>query len=58
VITDQCLLPKDDGDGSLQVSRFYFDSKTSACKEFSFGGEGGNENNFDSLFVCHQVCEI
>ena len=34
----------------------YFDNEEKKCKEFSYGGCGGNENNFNSVEECETSC--
>merc|ERR1711997_1202836 len=36
--------------------RWYYDSADGACKEFTFKGCGGNQNNFKSKELCMETC--
>ena len=36
--------------------RYYFNRNVGACEKFSFGGCGGNDNNFKSEDECNQKC--
>lgn len=40
---------------SKQKKRFYYNSKSKTCKEFTYCS-GGNENNFKTLKACQQKC--
>ena len=54
---DACELPKDAGICGATNRRFYFDSASGQCKEFNYGGCGGNGNNFESEYECKMACE-
>ena len=52
-----CLQPKDPGEqGNLIHSMYHFDSNTGSCKEFVYGGRGGNDNRFKYKAQCERVC--
>ena len=51
-----CLKPKDPGTCRGIFERFYYNMQTETCKEFVFGGCGGNENNFLSAEKCNSYC--
>jgi hypothetical protein len=53
---DPCLLPRDAGAGALALPRFFYDAAADACVAFSFGGSGGNLNNFASADECRRRC--
>uniref|UniRef100_A0A4Q8K3J5 U52-Liphistoxin-Lth1a_1 n=1 Tax=Liphistius thaleban TaxID=1905330 RepID=A0A4Q8K3J5_9ARAC len=38
------------------MTRYYYDSKGEVCRDFVYGGCGGNENNFRSLEDCQSHC--
>ena len=52
----ECLLPVDIGPCSGLYPRFYFDSEDKTCEQFTFGGCGGNRNNFMSQEMCENMC--
>uniref|UniRef100_A0A8D2IR33 BPTI/Kunitz inhibitor domain-containing protein n=1 Tax=Varanus komodoensis TaxID=61221 RepID=A0A8D2IR33_VARKO len=39
------------------VTRYYFDSRNKRCRPFTYGGCGGNANNFPSYHTCARECE-
>jgi len=43
-------------DFRANVPSFYYDAKTEKCKDFVYGGCGGNENRFGSLAECEKTC--
>jgi len=53
---DQCSLVKDEGICPGNVPRFYFDQLAERCLLFSYGGCGGNTNNFQSEESCISTC--
>ncbi|XP_075556796.1 actinia tenebrosa protease inhibitors-like [Dermacentor variabilis] len=52
----RCLQPADPGPCRAYKPRWFFDSSTSHCKLFIFGGCSGNENRFDSEKMCLETC--
>ncbi len=36
--------------------RYYYDVDAGACKGFTYGGCGGNKNNFETLKECETAC--
>jgi len=53
---DSCSLIRDEGICPGNVPRFYFDQELGRCIIFSYGGCGGNTNNFESLDECVAHC--
>ena len=51
-----CELPKKAGICGATNLRFYYDSASKQCKEFNYGGCGGNGNNFESEYECRTAC--
>ena len=52
-----CLLPKVTGLCRARFPRFYFNEAKGRCEGFTFGGCGGNGNNFKTLKECQQTCK-
>lgn len=55
-VEEVCALPSDSGNCYARNERFYFDSASKECKEFIYGGCGGNANNFSSSDECKKTC--
>lgn len=51
-----CSLPKVMGPCEALVPRFWFDASTGKCEAFTYGGCGGNANNFNTLAQCVGTC--
>ena len=52
-----CLLPKKPGPCKAYIPRYYFHKKAGECREFIYGGCGGNANNFKTLAACQKTCQ-
>ena len=53
---DRCHLPQVVGDCDAAFRRYWYDSATGVCREFTYGGCGGNDNNFETIGECLDVC--
>lgn len=53
---DYCFRPLDSGSCSKNILKWYYDKRDGVCKEFYYGGCGGNENRFESQAHCVQLC--
>ncbi len=51
-----CLLPPDAGPCDGVFPRWYFNTETGICEPFTYGGCGGNANNYESLEACQHAC--
>jgi hypothetical protein len=51
-------MPVEGGPCNAAFERFFFNSVTLACEPFSYGGCGGNQNNFESLEECETTCVL
>ncbi|CAL1298900.1 unnamed protein product [Larinioides sclopetarius] len=51
-----CEIPSNPGDCEALITRFYYDSVEERCKEFIYGGCGGNSNNFETEEECKAIC--
>ena len=54
--SDVCTLVKDPGPCRAAFPRFYYNTETGQCEQFSYGGCMGNGNNFKSLQECQKIC--
>jgi len=53
---DVCRLPAGPGPCTSYVNQWYFNSQNQTCKQFVYGGCGGNENRFQTREDCHRKC--
>lgn len=51
-----CDLPKIRGPCTQNFTRFYFDSETRDCHQFTYSGCLGNANRFESYHECLNLC--
>ncbi|XP_078516605.1 putative Kunitz-type serine protease inhibitor isoform X2 [Lissotriton helveticus] len=55
---DYCTPKSETGLCRASIPRWYFDTESSTCKAFTFGGCGGNKNNFKSEKECLDKCFV
>lgn len=53
---DHCLLDVQQGSCNERIRRFYFDRTYGVCSQFAYTGCDGNENNFETLQECEELC--
>ncbi|KAI3383193.1 hypothetical protein SNEBB_005093 [Seison nebaliae] len=51
-----CDQPLQIGSCRALESRYYYDKESKECKEFTYGGCHGNENNFENYEQCYVQC--
>lgn len=51
-----CGLPSDGGTCRALFPKWYHDADAGECKEFTWGGCGGNDNQFTSMAKCEEFC--
>ncbi|XP_051527101.1 tissue factor pathway inhibitor 2 isoform X2 [Myxocyprinus asiaticus] len=51
-----CLLQVDEGPCDDAITRYYYNTITQQCEEFSYSGCAGNLNRFKSLVDCKKTC--
>ncbi|XP_055343468.1 papilin-like [Paramacrobiotus metropolitanus] len=55
-VSGACQQAPDSGPCPGNVQRFFYDTTVGFCKAFSYGGCGGNFNNFRSAAECDMAC--
>ncbi|XP_036342960.1 LOW QUALITY PROTEIN: papilin-like [Rhagoletis pomonella] len=53
-----CQYSADAGDCRAFILQWYYDGEAKACRQFYYGGCGGNANRFNSQDECNQLCAI
>ncbi|CAI4222644.1 unnamed protein product [Auanema sp. JU1783] len=56
--SDPCMNAVVEGEGPLQLTRFYFNAATRQCEEFIYRGLKGNSNNFLGIEDCESRCPV
>lgn len=51
-----CQGPADPGPCRALITEWFFDTETSSCQPFSYGGCYGNSNRFETKSLCEEVC--
>ena len=54
--SNTCSLSRDSGPCEASINRWYFCYHDNICKQFQYGGCGGNDNNFLSKDDCEGMC--
>ncbi|XP_054826129.1 tissue factor pathway inhibitor isoform X2 [Eublepharis macularius] len=52
-----CLLENDPGICRGLISRHFYNKESQQCEKFMYGGCLGNQNNFESLKECQDICQ-
>lgn len=52
----QCSLPEASGPCEAAIPRWRFDEAADTCVQFTYGGCGGNTNNFTTRAACETAC--
>lgn len=53
---DACNAPPVSGNCDAYFERWYHDPSTGLCRQFIYGGCGGNENNYETFEQCQKAC--
>ena len=56
IIPGLCLENKEPGLCEAYMPSYYFNSSSSRCERFVYGGCGGNRNRFETLLACSEAC--
>ncbi|XP_068673323.1 tauPI-stichotoxin-Hcr2b-like isoform X2 [Montipora foliosa] len=51
-----CSSPSEAGPCRAYFRKFFFDTSDKTCKEFGYGGCGGNGNRYDTKEQCQMTC--
>ncbi|KAJ8308387.1 hypothetical protein KUTeg_013261 [Tegillarca granosa] len=51
-----CHLSMDGGNGLAAIPAWYYDHLSGQCRQFYYGGDGGNNNRFESRETCEASC--
>lgn len=51
-----CTAPAVTGNCEAAFPRWFHDATTGVCRPFTYGGCGGNANNYESLAACQAAC--
>lgn len=54
--TDVCNLPEERGECDNYVINFHYDPNEGRCRQFYYGGCGGNGNRFVTEPECESAC--
>ncbi|KAH8295400.1 hypothetical protein KR018_010895, partial [Drosophila ironensis] len=57
VAKDICEIPAEVGECANYEAAWYYDTKDQSCRQFYYGGCGGNQNRFSSEDACLARCE-
>lgn len=55
-LIDICSLDEDRGSCNNMTTKYFYDRVNGVCRQFMYGGCGGNENRFSSKKECEQQC--
>ncbi|XP_022596980.1 tissue factor pathway inhibitor-like isoform X2 [Seriola dumerili] len=58
IFNELCALKDEPGPCKAIKDRFFFNIDTGLCELFEYGGCGGNENNFETLESCEEMCIV
>jgi hypothetical protein len=53
---EECNAPAETGNCEAAMPRWFHDPSTGVCRPFTYGGCGGNANNYQSLEDCQKAC--
>ncbi|XP_054854394.1 PI-actitoxin-Aeq3a-like [Eublepharis macularius] len=56
-IPERCTKPAKTGICRAAFPRYYYDTEMKKCLTFTYGGCGGNDNNFPKIEDCQKECE-
>ncbi len=57
-LPDLCALPPENGPCRGSFPRWHHDPRSGTCQMFTYGGCGGNANNFETREACERACRV
>ncbi|XP_040913680.1 tissue factor pathway inhibitor a [Toxotes jaculatrix] len=58
IFNELCALKDEPGPCKAIKERFFFNVDTGRCELFEYGGCRGNDNNFETLEACEEMCVV
>jgi len=55
-VGEACSAAADTGPCRAAIQMFYYNTQTSRCEEFTYGGCEGNANKYDTEAECQRAC--
>lgn len=56
IFNELCAMREDPGPCKAIKERYFFNVDTGSCELFDYGGCGGNDNNFETMEACVEIC--
>lgn len=56
LMPDECYLNPVPGHCKAAITRYYYNKSDKTCSPFTYGGCGGNGNNFQTIQDCFDIC--
>lgn len=56
ITEDICMASKISGSCQAKLQRWYYNSSTEMCHQFSYTGCDGSPNNFETEYDCRTTC--
>jgi hypothetical protein len=53
-----CNQAESSGFCRAMIEKYYYDTTRGECKQFVYGGCGGNQNRFDTIDECMKTCYV
>ena len=56
IVPGDCFAPPMPGPCRQRIPRWYYNTEKNICEQFTYGGCGGNGNNFETKEECERFC--